>query len=112
MQKLMILRGNSGSGKTTIANHESWRKDTACWFMMLMNFFGRTVEEYQISQKPVKPYGYQFHYMNTLLMVDIFLPNFEINEENRKRYRKPETHRDCRQRKRQRADKKKLTACF
>jgi len=32
-------------------------------------------------QKAVKAYGYQFDYMNTLLMVDNFLPNFEINEE-------------------------------
>ena len=32
-------------------------------------------------QKTVKKYGYRFDYMNTLLMVDNFLPNFEINEE-------------------------------
>ena len=73
------------------------------------NLAGASMQELQRS---LRPYGYQFHYMNTLLMVDNFLPNFEINEENRKRYRKPETQRDCRKRKRQRADKKKLTACF
>lgn len=32
-------------------------------------------------QKAVKPYGYQFDYINMLLMVDNFLPNFEIGEE-------------------------------
>lgn len=32
-------------------------------------------------QKMVKTCGYQFDYRNTLLMVDNFLPNFEINEE-------------------------------
>lgn len=35
----------------------------------------------QELQRSLRPYGYQFHYMNTLLMVDNFLPNFEINEE-------------------------------
>lgn len=32
-------------------------------------------------QEAVKRYGYQFDYMNTLLMVDNFLPNFDITEE-------------------------------
>ena len=42
------------------------------------NLAGASMQE---LQKSVRPYGYQFHYMNTLLMVDNFLPNFEINEE-------------------------------
>lgn len=32
-------------------------------------------------QKMVKTFGYQFDYMNTLLMVNNFLPNYEINKE-------------------------------
>ncbi len=35
----------------------------------------------QALQKAVKSYGYQFDYMNTLLMVDNFLPNFDVIEE-------------------------------
>ena len=35
----------------------------------------------QELQNTVKNYGFQFDYMNTLLMVDNFLPNFEIAEE-------------------------------
>ena len=42
------------------------------------NLAGASMQELQRS---LRPYGYQFHYMNTLLMVDNFLPNFEINEE-------------------------------
>ncbi len=42
------------------------------------NLAGASMQE---LQKLVRSYGYQFHYMNTLLMVDNFLPNFEINEE-------------------------------
>ena len=42
------------------------------------NLAGASMQE---LQKSVRSYGYQFHYMNTLLMVDNFLPNFEINEE-------------------------------
>lgn len=42
------------------------------------NLAGASMQE---LQKSLKLYGYQFHYMNTLLMVDNFLPNFEINEE-------------------------------
>ena len=42
------------------------------------NLAGASMQE---LQKSLKLYGYQFHYMNTLLIVDNFLPNFEINEE-------------------------------
>lgn len=42
------------------------------------NLAGAAMEE---LQKMVQPYGYQFGYLNTLLMVDNFLPNFEIKEE-------------------------------
>lgn len=42
------------------------------------NLPGAAMEE---LQKRVKNYGYQFDYLNTLLMVDNFLPNFEVNEE-------------------------------
>ena len=42
------------------------------------NLAGAAMQE---LQKTVKDYGYQFDYMNTLLMVDNFPPNFEINEE-------------------------------
>lgn len=42
------------------------------------NLAGASMQKLQNS---VGEYGYRFDYMNTLLMVDNFLPNFEINEE-------------------------------
>ena len=42
------------------------------------NLAGASMQE---LQKFAKIYGYQFDYMNKLLMVDNFLPNFDIREE-------------------------------
>lgn len=42
------------------------------------NLAGASMQE---LQKAVKRYGYQFDYMNALLMVDNFLPNFDIDVE-------------------------------